>query len=513
MTEHDIQNSQLALALRMGLKPNDPILAALWPQDGNIIHVLRTNPPLSAETIFSPVSIKDAHGKDEKTCFFSRPEFMKILPEIMMELRDRGVELTAEHFTKTITGAKSAIMFASECKNLSVIMNPELWPGKPNDIEKLYWSINIPDRNGYELDDLKRQAARAGGIRLREDILEEAGVSLQDIKTACKSGKIGDIAAKIQAGGLTLEKGDLFLAKVWTDKETWQNYESIHRALAAAGDPMRFDDFQIHVKKPGTTLERTVQEQGVEEELFAPAVSAEKWIGHAGELLELVSARYISKEKKDKNKIYPGKIFSRLADLEYGERFQNYAPMTLEETTAPVAAPPNLKDAFDGKTPKHTVPAPSPLGIATLWSHMDQLKEDLEDAGTPLTPDHLKAVCGYGAETGLIAGARAGKIVEIMEIYRDSGQFISQEELFKNNDFHESALSLMKDQDIKNIVFDPQYWVGNPKAMKALHDKLEISLKGKIPIDDILKRLNRASVIQRAGAMDMSRFFPDGPAV
>lgn len=500
MSMTDLEKSQFQLALMCGLDRNHTIMSVLWPTPEDLSEfMVGDRPEVTKETLFSTFSVKDGVDKMKADSFFAYKEVLAKMPEILAGMKDQGVMFEASDFTETLVRGKGALLLAEDEGNFTGLMDPEFWAGRMDDLQKLYDTLPASAHDKVDIGDLKRQAAHAAGIKLREDVLAEAGIEIGEINTACKTGKLDDIVRRMEHAGLSLEKEDLFLANVFVAKESWTHYEHIHGQLLKAGERMELDDFNRQLQEAGSTLKKSVLETAAKHELAKPVLKPELWIGRGLELETLLSSSALAaSDVRTKNKIKPDEILAKLADLEYGGAYENpdFSSLTRDELTQPISPAVSLKDAFEGKESDET--PVMPLGVATLWKHGKDLRKAMKNQDTPIEPEHLLAITSYGGETALMTAVRAGQIRSVMDIFRDADMVITPGILERKNEHGETALDMLSAQDLKEIVFDPQYWVGHASDMKALHEKVPVATRNTIAIDDLLRSMNRADVIRRA---------------
>ena len=507
--QETIKKAQFYIALRSGFAADHEVMKGLMPDTKTLREMIEgtDKPEITKESLFANFETITHVSRTSLHNFFEYKEFLEHLPTFIKELQDAGVEFTAQDFTEIALASKSALEMAEHAGKPEAILTPALWPGKMDEIEEMYSNLSATRQGSIEITELLRESAKAGGVHLRVDEIEDAGVTHENIRDACKNGDIGNIAARLESAGLALTKKDLFDARVWTEKEVWKHYDQIHAVLKRNNDVLSAEDFLQELHPSDAKFPKnTILKWGVEASEIALAMKPEHWVGRAQELEILLDK--IPKTDRPKNKVDPSTVMSALVDQEYGEQYFGRDPSeyTLEEIISPIEPQVSLKAAFNNETDSRPRTPVTPLGVPSFWDDAEGIRRAMKKAGTPLTPEHLTTYAGYAGETGLTAALRQGKIRTVMNIYRDAGQTLTPATLQSADVFGDKAYDLLSLEDLQEIVFDPQYWVGKTDAMKALHESLQFNEKSKIDINEIIKGMNRAVLIHHAEKVEFDPF-------
>lgn len=426
---------------------------------------------------------------DEGRLMVAASGFWPNFERIVHLLRSNHDELRASDFLRVIDGTdKTLLKMAEDTNNLSRIFNPIVFPARADEAEMLWYhaAANVR-RTSYASGFLpvKRAILKQTGQTPREDILEQAGLSVRTLPTMFKADNTAlfeDAIQRLKLRGDTLKKKDLLLPDTDGDTmfyyaETWNHFEVITSHLAKNGERFTIDDYLFNRPNKQSMLTSAAERQSLSR-VFDPKL----WVGRVEEMAEL----WTHVKQAQRNQIEKIQSFEEyLAEAEgltYAFKFD--ARITRAMLTEPVDLRGDYKIL--------------PLGLKSTWVDIGEIRQTLDAQGEPLCLADLRPASGIQRSSCMVTGAKLGYTDVILDVARVSAQFgdhLTFDDLTTENANGTSLLKIFAEQKKLKTLFDAGLWAGRVTEMERVWQAVPIDSRAQVDFyNDLLpKTLQKSS--------------------
>lgn len=399
-----------------------------------------------------------------------------------------GEKFEAEDFRKEIGMGKTLLDSAEQHGGLSKIFNAEVWAGRYEEMEKLWFHVSAPARrrfnDGEGLLPIKREIYKAEGKTVREDDLKEKGVDYRDIpQLFTERGRFEEIQRKLAAHNDTLKKEDLFFVDkdgdtLFHDANAWDNFGKITALLEKNGEQLDVDDFLFKRRE----YSKNILQRAVEHDALDKVFAAKLWVGRIDSMVDLWSNLKPGEKGRFGDKDFEDAV-AEAEDLTYGKL------VTIDDGLTKAT----LLTALNPDDEKQVLP----LGLKTVWQNIEKIEEILGAKGEKITIDDLRQKSGKQENTNLMCGTKAGFFDKIVEMSVKSGDALSLDDLTTRNRQGTNVLQMLAEQKQLDLAFTPELWAGRVNEMQTLWQNVPLKEKHQVDYEDVHSKVTIASVKMR----------------
>lgn len=467
------KDKQLAIALFCGMDQDHPLVqdavsgddAAESPADMSGI---------GKEDFFSAVGLNSS--------FFAHHEAWASIDMIIKHCHERGEDITGQDMVSPIDGGKTAIGFALDLDKMGHAFRPEIWKGQMEEMEKAWFGMPKEKRDKCNYMDIKRLIANSSGMELREDILDEMGVSIFVLRSAVRTGDYENTREKFARHNDYLRADDILIPDAHGDHmldndEAWKNFEALCKELARHNE--RFEVRHFTLRHEGR---RSFVEHALSARMAEKIFNADLWRGRTDDLLAV--HRSLPEEKQR-----PLLVKKVLAELEHEEHETSFSAVGIKSEK-------DLQTVFNQSACRALGEgvAVRPLGLSVVWNNIGAIAKSLESKGEAITLSSLRLKTGYEGDTCLMRGARFGKFKDVLAILDKNGETLSVDDLICLNDKKESVLNILAARGETDLVLAPERWMDRMDDFYRLWEAAAKNSRSAVDFQDVLGRINMLSL-------------------
>lgn len=432
------------------------------------------------------VSKSDILAENSQHGFFlNHPQSWSNFERVAKFVAKKGEPFTADDLLSEVAhGSKSTYLeSAVNNKALKTLFTPEIWQGRYDEVERLYYNINIGTRRKltaeFDIKDIKRKIFELDGLKTREDMLSGMNIDSDDFPRMFQHGGISrlrSVAEKLERHGMHLTKEDIFFADEQGDNmfyyaSAWKNFDEIVEMVSKGGERFEVEDFFKQNGNRPSVLKRA-QENGAMDKVFTPAI----WEGRLTEMMGLWS-RLKPIEKQEVGLDEFAHIVEAAEDKMYGNLLSIDKNLKASDLTKPIA--------IEGKVHVY------PLALASTWDNWDKIQNQLKENGETIKLSDLRKKSGYMNRPLLETAIHNGHLNKIVDLLIETKQSFQVEDLMQR-DHNANSLLLVaaRRQELKKL-FSPKLWAGHVNDMKTLWAQLPVEFKGQV---NWAKTLNQTNI-------------------
>lgn len=354
---------------------------------------------------------------------------------------------------------KSYIEMAGEYKALGKIFNADFWEGRYDEMMGLYMDLPEKYRGQVKIMSLRRDLARLEGKPLREDVLDNAGITIKSLQQALRSGKLDKVDTKLRQAGSKLtkedvllmgEKGELF----FDDARVWQQFDAIQAKLEKNSEAFTVDDLTTS-RHGRASLVTRAGKLGVLAYVFHPEI----WKGDVESL----------------DKLYQKVPNAALGTMDFD---LIRSEVKAEGYKVQFALGRSLKksDLLKKRVGKNM----APLAKFGTWQKMEQIQSFLAAKNEALTLDDLRKKSAPDGASFLEIGLRHGFIGKVLEIAKLNNDNLTFDDLSKTGSNNRTALEEIMHKGQLEELFDGSNWVGRVGEMQNLWRQVPIAARSQV---------------------------------
>lgn len=423
------------------------------------------------------------------------PGFWRNFARIRDLLAKQGERFNADDFLFTVNTSQRRTLMNSAVDNkaLDKVFSEDVWRGRFDDMELLWYKVAVPARREFTNGDgtiplpLKRRLLAHENRVVPEDRLARSGLTLNDVRNAFRErGDFEALKRRLTASGDRLRKEYILLCDSTGDtcfypQDAWQHYPVVARTLAAHGEQLEVVDFIRQVGQVANILTRAAEHKALDK-VFAP----ELWTNRLGDMLTLWS------HVRDGWKV-----------LSLTEADFDLAYAAAESATyAPVVDFANLHSKQDLLRPLNEGDAQPvlPLGLKAFWDeHAGASVTALAAKGDALKLNDLRRVSGQMGHTCLISAAKFGHFRSVVDIVRAGKDELKLEDFMLRDHHGNTLLSILAARKELPLVFTPDLWAGRLGDMKVLWSQVRHSDRAQVDMGKVEVATKQATLKQQSG--------------
>lgn len=452
----------------------------------------------------------DFLAKDENdNCFLTYERAWDNFHFIVDIVRENGEEFTAEDFLQISDDSyykRPIIESMSSHRKLDVVFDAHVWQGRFEEMEDLWYYLPPAKRKEMTGDssgsiplDLKRQVmGLADDAELREDELKKIGVDYKDIANMFNhSGSFEAFLQNLYENNMPLKTEDLLFVNregdtLFHHAAAWNSYDKIMDALKQSGESFGVKELTFKRGRKPSVIERAVQHNALDK-VFTPKY----WVGREEEMVNLWD-KLLPAQKNLKGKSFDG-LVADVEDMTYKSFVASIHAdnVTKDMLLKPIVA--NDNDKNDSKV--------IPLGLRSMWQHMEVLRDGLKKRGEDLTVADLRQKTGVLENTVLMVAAESGNFDSVLNIV--SGN--SKEDNLQVQDFLDKnkngtcLLDILIEKKQLDKVLAPEIWAGRLQEMHIIWNNVPERHRKQVDFSKIVSKVNRATIRRRGGNRRLKR--------
>lgn len=417
--------------------------------------------------------------------FLNCPQSWQNFSRIAEFVNDKGEPFVLDDFLTVVqstTPVKNILDCAVDHKGLESLFAAEIWRGRYQEAEKVFYNIPVGRRKNYDgkvsLSEIKRSIYALDNKKTREDVLAELNIESQDFPKMFMHGgveRIRSLSEKLERHGLSLTKEDLFFADEMGDTmffypKVWTAFDEIVEILAKNGERFEVQDF---LKQNGTrpSVIKRAQEAGAMDKIFNPVI----WDGRLDEMLELWS-KLKPLEKEDLGRDRFADLVARAEDKMYGGLLPLDNTLQTGDLTKPIA--------IEGKVKVY------PLGLESTWQNWHKIQAAFTVEKKKFPVEALRQKSGYLDRTVLEMAVKNGQLENIVDMMIDTKQGFQVEDLMQRDYNANSLLMTIARRKELATLFTPKLWAGHVNDMKTLWAQLPVEFKSQVNWSKTLSETN-----------------------
>lgn len=440
---------------------------------------------------------------DDGKFIIDTPGFWRNFSKINDIVQKSGAQFTFEDFLRPLDkeGKRTLLSIAEGTGHLKKLFSFEVWKGRFDDMEYLWYKLPIPSRrevfggnpieNKGALDlGLKRTLLAAEGRELPEDRLARANVTPQEInKIGTSNGaSYEDVVGRLRAAGDYLRKEYVLLPDASGDTVfgyhgSWTKYENIIGEFSKHGERLEVSDF---VRRLGET--QSILQQAAANKALPKIFTPQHWVGRLQDMLDL----WESVLPGWKGDAFDDKAFDRLyteaESLTYAKAFdfRNFKGKA------------DLLQPLDTSAMADDAQLVVPLGIKAFWDNFDGVQSRLNELGEAITLADLRMPSGPAKNSCLMAAANFGGFSRIVDILKTTGEQIKLEDFQVKNSQGTTLIDVLAERKELPLVFTEELWENRPSEMKALWNEIPAKHRAEMDIEHVEVSIQQEMLRQRA---------------
>lgn len=435
---------------------------------------------------------------DDGKYIIDTPGFWKNFPKILDIVTKAGEKFTFDDFTKPLTRdefrneQRDLLDSAREHDGLGKIFSADVWKGRYDEMERLWYRVPVPSRRDLFHNDglidpaLKRTMLAAEGKQMPEDGLANAGITTGDLFfTFRERGNYEEIKRKLGEAGDYLRKDYLLLPDssgdtVFYYQGAWDKFTDITKNLAAHGERFEVADFLRQVGRRPNILTRAAERKTLDK-VFA----SDLWVDRLPEMLELWGQvregwKTSSMTSRDFDNAYAeaeSKTYSKLIDFSALHGKQDLlTPLNAGEPSSPIL----------------------PLGLKSFWDNYDAAEKRLSETGGKLSVTDLRQNSGFLGSTILMSAVKFGQFDKVVDISRKSGEPVSLDDFLSKDRHGNTLLNILADRNQLSLAFSPDLWAGRVGDMKALWNHVRVNDRPQVDFQQAEVNAKQATLKMQA---------------
>lgn len=437
---------------------------------------------------------------DEGKYLIDTPGFWRNFDKVLAIVNKSGDKFTMDDFRKPLGAADDArtlLDSARQHEGLGKIFKAEVWEGRFDEMERLWYYVPTPSRrqlfqNDGKLDSgLKRNLLQAEGREMPEDRLAKAGLTPHDVYQAfTERGNYEDVARRLSQAGDWMRKEYLLLPDkdgytAFYEQGAWDRYNDLHKRMQGRGEQFEVADF-IRQTGYGSNMLTRAYERNALQHVFA----ADHWVDRLPEMTSLWS-KVLSGWKTGSFTVREfDKSYAEAESLTYGK----LVDFNRFESKGALLRPLN-PDAAAAGTEKPVLP----IGLKSFWDNIDTVQQKVANMGARLTLADLRQNSGELEESCLISAVKFGRFNELQDIARKAGEKISLDDFLSKDRHGNPLLNILAERGELNQVFQPEIWAGRLGEMKTLWTQVRISDRTQVDFDQVEVAAQQATLQQKVG--------------
>lgn len=432
---------------------------------------------------------------DEGAYIIDTPGFWRNFEKIHDIVQANGDRFRAEDFQKPLGRDDSKTLLASATAEgaLGKIFNYEVWKGRFDEMERLWYKAKMPFRKELFKNDglidrtLKRRLLADEGRTLPEDRLAAAGITQFDLRSAfAERGNYEEVARRLGQAGDWMRKEYLLLPDSSGDtlfyyQATWDKYDDLVKNMKKNGERMEVADFLRQVGFVLTPLARAAERNALDK-----VFKAEHWEGRLGDMLQLWSH------------VLPGWKTGSMTVRDFDRAYADAESLTYAGKIdfKAIAGKGDLIRAIN--EPAGDVKPVLPLGLKIFWQNFKEIEQDLTRKGQKLATSDLRLQSGQMGDTCLASAIKFGHFADVAAISRKSADPLTLTDYLARDRHGNTLINIIAERNELALAFSPDLWVGRVSDMKALWDHVKVSDQKQIDFAQIEVATKQATLRQQA---------------
>lgn len=396
-----------------------------------------------------------------------------------------GERFTIEDLSRRDAGGTSLVEYAVQHGKLEQLFTPEIWRGRIEDMDNLYYGVKRADREKIDYPAMRSATAALTGIVLAEDKLKKTGMAPSSVRTRLTNGtNITDLRADLARNGDRIRKEYVLMLSsegdnIFDNSSAFNNMHLWLEDLEKANERLTKADFLRTYGNQKSILQNAMRHDALPK-IFTPAI----WKGRPKEMLEL----FEQLPPADRTRVDIAAVVKTLRETEYGERVRIDSTLSRATLTAPL----NQNERWE----KDFAPVCA-LSLTKVWKDIAQVRGTLSARGEKLTTDDLRRPTGFGVDNVMTMAAREGQFAAVMDIAAESGQKITLADLTTANTSGQSIADILIKANQSALMFRAENWVGQAKDMARLWEKLPELQRKAIDFPAIQGRVNALTLREK----------------
>ncbi len=430
---------------------------------------------------------------DEGKYIVDTPGFWKNFDKVRDIVTKAGDRFEIGDFTKYLdrNETRSLLDSAKEHGGLGKIFTKDVWQGRFDDMERLWYKVPVPSRRELFRNDglldpaLKRGMLAAEGRVMPEDGLAKAGLTPADIRAAFQErGNYEEVNRKLGAAGDYLRKDYLLLPDSTGDtvfyyQGAWDKFDDISKNLRAHGEKFENTDFVRQVGFVSNILTRASERKALNR-IF----TADHWEARLPEMLELWGQvkegwKTASMTAKDFDTSYSeaeSKTYGKSVDLKsFAGKIDLVSPL---ET--------------------HGAAVILPIGLKAFWDNYADADKRLAEVKQSLTVADLRQTSGYMGNTVLMGAVKFGHFEKVLDISKKSDEPLTLDDFLSKDRHGNTLLNILAERNQLTQVFSPDMWAGRVADMKTLWTHVRINDRSQVNIEQAEVAAKQATLKQQS---------------
>lgn len=430
---------------------------------------------------------------DEGRYIVDTPGFWKNFGKVLDIVTKAGEKFTIEDFTRYLdrNETRSLLDSAREHGGLGKIFTKDVWEGRFDDMERLWYKVPVPSRRDLFRNDglldpaLKRAMLKAESRDMPEDGLAKAGLTPADFRGAfVERGNFEEVSRKLAQAGDYMRKDYLLLPDgsgdtVFYYQGAWDRYDDVARGLKAHGERFETADFVRQVGYVSNILTRASERKALHK-VFNP----EHWEGRLPEMLELWG------------QVKEGWKTATMTARDFDNAYSEAESRTYAKTV-------NLS-AFESKAELlKPIAAESgatilPAGLKAFWDGYAAADARLSELKQTLTIADLRQQSGYMGNSVLMGAVKFGHFDKVLDISRKSGEALTLDDFLSKDRHGNTLLNILAERNQLNQVFAPEMWAGRVADMKTLWTHVRINDRSQVDFNQAEVAAKQATLKQQS---------------
>lgn len=450
--------------------------------------------------------------EDMEDNFFKYEAMWKHLPELVRQYQEKGTPISPEDIYEVERQNKLTLLdMAVDVDMTEMAFLPEIWKGRIDDMEYEWYTITKDKRQDIDFLPLKRKAAQLAGHVLREDVLAESGVEIDEIKSALSDGDFDSINHRLAMHGDHLRFTDFLFVDTDGDTPFYATNIFQDRKFEKLLTMMR----QHHNEVPDLSFflfnrggRATVLQNVIKNDALDQVFTVDVWKGRAQEMMEVYS--HVPQGKREKMPLT--KIADVLHEIYSDDALEKLNDITVEDLTFPVDV---IKfEMATGDVKDYPVIL---LGFDGIWGRIDDVRQSLEQKGEKLGAEHLAMKTGIPQRSAFMAAIESGYFEQALDILvSDTG--LSADLLLDTNESGKTALEMIIDKGQVEKLFDKELWVGKAQDFVRVYQALPDNQKERmgashsdvnlLTLRDAFSKSDSAQAVLQSQTAERSGFKP-----
>jgi hypothetical protein len=420
----------------------------------------------------------------------------KNFDKISKIVQANGDKFTYDDFMKPLgkDPNKTLLDSAVECKGLGNVFTFEVWQGRYEEMERLWYKVPVPNRKdifksqGLTPAGLKRKLFAAEGKTTPEDSLAKARLTPYDVRQAFSwRGEFDEFAAKLTQAGDYLRKEYVLMMDgsgdtVFDSSSAWSKYDAVVKTLKDHGERFEIVDFIKQVSYAKNILARAA-EHGALSKVF----TASHWVDRLPDMLTLWSYvldgwKTASMTTRDFDNAY-----AEAESLTYAARFQALVVTGKADLLKPI------NDVSQAEK------AVLPLGLKAVWDKFDSVQAALSKQGEKLTVSDLRAATGQMENSCLMCAVKFGHFDKVVALSKQGGDIVKLEDFLSKDRHGNTLLSILAEKNQLALAFAPDLWAGRVSEMKTLWSQVSVSQRHQVDFAQAEVNAKQATLKQKKG--------------